>query len=61
MMCSDTVELDMGSLARKERKRAIYRAQSALEEHKILAKLRAEHWCVTIDNKGNWEAHKCKA
>lgn len=55
---TNTVTLDMTGEARRERKREHYRKQSVLEEHRILAKLRSEQWCVKIDAQGNWEAHR---
>lgn len=58
MVSTNTAILDMTGEARRERKREHYRKQSVLEEHRILAKLRDEQWCVKIDAQGNWTAHK---
>lgn len=58
MVSTNTAILDMTGEARRERKREQYRAQAVLQEHRILAKLRAEQWCVKIDAQGNWEAHR---
>ena len=53
-----TAELDMSGQARHERKRAERRQEAALAEYKILAKLLEERWCVSVDERGNWVAHK---